>query len=150
MKRASGRLDSVPYLGLLLVSSGLDGAVQSGSGNLEGPGDLRNEVTLVLEIKGNVELSCRQDLGSAAFFPSGSGGNKSCCCSLPNQISLKFSECAKDMKDQLSSAGCGINILGQAFKPNPPLLKGSHGGNQIRKESAQHGAVSDKESIQGA
>jgi hypothetical protein len=30
------------------------------------------------------------------------------------------------MKDKFPPAGCGINILSQAFEANPPLLKVSH------------------------
>ena len=41
------------------------------------------------------------------------------------------------MKDQLSPAGYGINVLCQAFKANPLFLKVGHRGNQMRQGSAQ-------------
>jgi hypothetical protein len=34
-------------------------------------------------------------------------------------------------------AGGGINVLRQAFKPNPSLLKSGHGGNEVRQGSSQ-------------
>ena len=41
------------------------------------------------------------------------------------------------MKNELPPAGGGINVLSQAFKANAPLLKISHGDNQIPEGVAQ-------------
>jgi hypothetical protein len=78
---------------------------------------------LVIEILGNTELFTSKGFWSAAASSSGSGSSQSCLCSFPCQVSLKLRKRAKDMKDQFSAAGCGINILSQAFKPNVPLSR---------------------------
>jgi hypothetical protein len=87
----SGRLDRVPYLGLLLVSpilieryNHLERPVQRGFGDLEGLANLHDGVFLLVEILGNTEVSCGQGFGSAAFFASGSGSSQPSLCPLPN------------------------------------------------------------------
>ena len=110
---------------LLVSFRSLDRAVQRSSGDLGGTAYLENGVFwTVIEGLGNTYLSGCQGFRSAA--PSPSGCTQACSCSLPNEVSLKLSECAKDMKDKFPPAGCGINILSQAFEANPPLLKVSH------------------------
>jgi hypothetical protein len=40
------------------------------------------------------------------------------------------------MEDEFSAAGCGVNVLSEAFKPNAPLFKIGHRGNQMRQGTA--------------
>jgi hypothetical protein len=89
----------------------------------------------VIEFLRNAALLRCHGFGSATFFPSGTGSNKAGLGSFPNEVSLKLRQCAEDMKDQLSPAGGGINVLRQALKPNAPFLKVCQGGNQMRKEA---------------
>ncbi len=77
----------------------------------------------VVEILGNTEFLAGEGFWSAAFAASGSGCHKACCCPLPDQVSLKLRKRAKDMEDQLATTGDSINVLCQAFKPCPTLLK---------------------------
>jgi hypothetical protein len=109
----------VPHLGLLLVSLGLDRAVQRGLGDLERPAYFRNRVFLLVEFKGNTALFYGEGFWSAAFSASGSGCCQTCGCSLPNEVSFKFCECSENMEDEFSAAGCGVNVLSEAFEPNP-------------------------------
>jgi hypothetical protein len=87
-------------------------------------------VSPIVEILGDTEFSAGKNFGSAASSSSCSGCGEACLCSLPNEVSLKLRKSTEDMKDQLPAACCGINVLGQAFEPNDPLLKASHGGNK--------------------
>src|SRR5918996_5033052 len=106
--------------------------------DLQCPANLRDWVTgIVIERLGNTALPRSEGFWPTAYSPSLSGCHKASICSFPDQISLKLSESTKDMENELAPAGCGINVLCQAFKPNPPLLKLSHGSNQMRKRSAQ-------------
>jgi HAD superfamily hydrolase (TIGR01484 family) len=41
------------------------------------------------------------------------------------------------MKDQFSATGGGINVLGQAFKPNAPIFKARQGGIEVGKGTPQ-------------
>src|SRR5688572_3428840 len=41
------------------------------------------------------------------------------------------------MKDQFSATGGGINVLGQAFKPNAPIFKARQGGIEVEKGTPQ-------------
>ena len=41
------------------------------------------------------------------------------------------------MEDQLSAAGCGVNVLGEAFEANPPLFKPGHGSYEMGKGAPQ-------------
>jgi hypothetical protein len=72
---------------------------------------------------GNLPLLWSEGFWSPADSSSGSGSSKACLCPLPDQVSLKLRECAKDMEDQLATTGDSINVLCQAFKPCPTLLK---------------------------
>jgi hypothetical protein len=75
--------------------SSLDIPVQRGFGDLEGLTNLRNRVSLVVEITGNTELLAGEGFGSAAFSSSGSGSYESCLCPLPNEVSLKLRKSTK-------------------------------------------------------
>jgi hypothetical protein len=88
-------------------------------------------VPLLIEISGNTELFPGEGFWSAASFPSGTGSNNTCGCSLPDQVSLKLSQSAKDVENQLTPTGGSINVLCQSFEANPSLLKSSHGGNEV-------------------
>jgi hypothetical protein len=75
-------------------------------------------VSFLIEILGNTQLFPDKGFGSAALFPSGSCCCQSCLSSLPDEVSLKFSECTEDMETKFSGACCGINVLGEALKAN--------------------------------
>jgi hypothetical protein len=60
---------SLACLSRLVSFSGLDRAIQRGSGDLERPANIRNGVPFFIEISGNTELFRTQGFGSAAFFP---------------------------------------------------------------------------------
>jgi hypothetical protein len=42
--------------------------------------------------------------------------------SLPNEIPLKLRQGAKDMEDELSATGRGVDLLGEALKCNSALI----------------------------
>jgi hypothetical protein len=67
--------------------------------------------------------------------------------SLFDNFPLKFSKSAKDMKDQFSSAGCGIDVLGQALKAYPPFVKGSDGVDEVSQRPAQPIQPPDNEGV---
>ena len=71
---------------------------------------------------GQYSVVFRQGFGSAALFPSGSCCCQSCLSSLPDEVSIKFSECTEDMETKFSGACCGINVLGEALKANAGTL----------------------------
>jgi hypothetical protein len=64
--------------------------VQSGSGDLERPANVQNRVAGIIELLGNAALLHTHRFGSAAFFPSGTSGNKASSCPLFDQVSLKL------------------------------------------------------------
>jgi hypothetical protein len=78
---------------------GLDIPIQRGFGDFQRPADFLNWVFLIVEILGNNKLSAGEGFGSATFASSGSGCCQSCLCPLPDQVSLKLCQCAKDMED---------------------------------------------------
>jgi hypothetical protein len=94
-------------------------------------------VVLLVEITGNTQLLRGESMGSPASLASRSGCAEPGLCPLPNEVSLKLRKRAKDMKDQLSPAGCGTNVLREAFKANAPFLKVSHGSNEVRQGTSQ-------------
>ena len=49
--------------------------------------------------------------------PSASS-HETCLRSLTNEVTLKFSQCAKDVKDKFAATGRGINTLSHTPKPN--------------------------------
>ena len=77
----------------------LDIPGQRGFGDLEGPANLQNWVSFIVEILGNSELFACQDFGSATSSSPSSGSTQSCLRPFPDQVSLKFSKSAEDMKD---------------------------------------------------
>jgi hypothetical protein len=102
----------------------LDRAVQRDFGYLKRLADILNGVLwIVIERLGNSPLLRSESFWSPADSPSGSGSSEPRLCPFPNQVSLKLRKCAEDMKDQFSTAGCGVNILSQALKPNPPTSR---------------------------
>jgi hypothetical protein len=120
----------------LVSLPGLNVAVQRGFGDLERPANFQNWVSFLVEILGNTELFAGEGFWSAACFPSGSCCCQPCLSPLSNEVSLKLRQCAKDMKDQLFPAGCGINVLCQAFKANATFLKSGQGSNEMRQGAA--------------
>jgi hypothetical protein len=52
----------------LPIFLGLDRAVQRGSGDLERPANLRNRMSVIVEILGNSELFAGESFGSARLF----------------------------------------------------------------------------------
>jgi hypothetical protein len=100
----------------------LERAVQRGFRDLQSPANLRNRVfRIIIQGLSNTQLLSSEGFWSATSSSSGTGSDKACLCPLPNEVSFKLSYGAKDMKDQFSATRCGINVLGQAFKPNPAL-----------------------------
>ena len=65
--------DDTPIAGLLLFLSCLEYAVQAGSGNLQCPADIHNQMAGVIELLGNAPFLDRQDCRPAALLPSGAG-----------------------------------------------------------------------------
>jgi hypothetical protein len=59
-----------------------------------------------------------------------------CFRSLFDDLPLKFSKSPKDMKDQLSSAGCGVDVFLQALKAYYPVMKLGYGVNEVSKRAA--------------
>jgi hypothetical protein len=104
----------------------LECAVQRGFGDLERPANLRNRVSLLIEILGNNELPCGKGFWSPAFFPSRSGCSQTCLGSFPDQVSFKLRKSAKDMEDQFSAAGgellhVPVYLLNCAASSEPPV-----------------------------
>jgi hypothetical protein len=91
------RTDSL--LGLADFFHSLDIAVQCGFGDLERPADLHNGMVLVVKILSNTALFANQGFGSATSSSPSSGSTQSCLRPFPDQVSLKFSKSAEDMKD---------------------------------------------------
>ena len=77
--------------GLLVALPGCESPVQCGFGDFEGSANFRDRVSLLVEILGNTELFASEGFGSTALASSGSGCHKTCCCSFPDQVSLKLS-----------------------------------------------------------
>jgi hypothetical protein len=85
----------------------LERAVQRGFRDLQSPANLRNRVfRIIIQGLSNTQLLSSEGFWSATSSSSGTGSDKACLCPIP---------------DQFSAARCGINVLGQAFKPNPAL-----------------------------
>jgi hypothetical protein len=116
---------------------GIDIPVQCGFGHLKRPANFRDGMPFLIEILGNTELFAGEDFGSAAFPSSGSSWQQACGCPLPDQVSLKLHKSAEDMENEVSSAGCRINVFRQAFKANAPLLKRSHASNEMGEGAPQ-------------
>jgi hypothetical protein len=53
-----------------------------------------------------------------------------------NQVPLKLRQSSKDMKNQFPTTGGGINVLCEAFKPNPTFLKSGQGSNEMGQGAA--------------
>src|SRR2546421_1636711 len=85
-------------------------------------------VFIVIERLGNEHffciIECRRSWPTSS--PSScSGSQESCLGSFPDQIPLKFSQRTKDMEDQFSAAGCGVNIFRDAFEANLSYMEGA-------------------------
>src|SRR6266496_4618469 len=80
-------------------------------------------------------IECRCSWSSSSPS-SGSGSQEACLGSFPDQIPLKFSQRPKDMEDQFSAAGGGINIFGDAFEANVTVMKSTDRFNKVFKGSA--------------
>jgi hypothetical protein len=112
----------------------LDRAIQRSFGDLERPANLHNGMSSIVEILGNTQMSAGEDFGPAACPSSGAGCGQTGGCPFPNEVSFKLRQRPKDMKNQLAATGCGINVLRQAFKPNPTFLKSGQGSNEMGQE----------------
>ncbi len=113
---------------------GVDRPVQRDLGDLEYPANFGNRVfRIIIEGLGNCQLFAGEGFRPATSSSSGSCSRKPCLCSIPDQVSLKFRKRTKDMKDQLTATG-GINVLCEAFKPNPTFLKSGQGSNEMGQE----------------
>jgi hypothetical protein len=112
----------------------LDIPVQRGFGDVEGFTNLGHGVTrVVIEClrHGYLVLGC-QCFWSAAFFPLALAAVspawvRSRIISRSNSASAP----KKDMKNELSSGCGGVDILGDAFEANLPLIKRGNGCNQM-------------------
>jgi hypothetical protein len=100
-----------------LSFSSLESAVQHGFGDLQRPADISNGVfRIIVEGLGNTELSAGQGFWPAADTSPGMGCGKSCLCSSPDEISLKFRKSSEDVENKFPPARCRINVLRQALK----------------------------------
>ena len=112
-------------------------AVQSCSRDIERLADIRNRIVCILVERLRHRLFLLvEGFGSSPLFPSRSGCLQSCLGTFPDDIPLKLCEGTKDMKDQLSSGGGGINVLGNAFEPYLSLMESSNGLNQMPQGTA--------------
>ena len=74
----------------MVSAPSLESAVQRGFGDLEGPANLYNRMSFLVEIPGNTQLPYVEGVGSAAPLASGSGSGQASLCPLPDQVSLKL------------------------------------------------------------
>jgi hypothetical protein len=61
------------------------------------------------EVLEHLDLLVGEFLWPAAVSATGPGCLESCGGSLPDNLPLKLSQCAKDMKNQLAATGCGVD-----------------------------------------
>jgi hypothetical protein len=81
--------------------------------------------------------------------PSASS-HETCLRSLTNQVTLKFSECAEDVKDKFAATGRGINTLSHTPKPNPQCIQLRHHINQVFQRTPKPVKLPYNEYITGA
>src|SRR3954467_7380193 len=66
---------------------------------------------------------------------------------LPDQIPLKLSQGAKDVKDQLATAGGGVDLLLQGPEANAALLQVPDGVDQMRQGAAEAVQAPDDQDV---
>jgi hypothetical protein len=98
------------------------------------PADLHNRNRLiVIHLLGELQplFVTEGRLRPAALFPPGSGGCEPSVGSLPDDIPFKFCERPENMEDQFSTAGGGVDVFGQAFKADVPIMELSESFDQV-------------------
>src|SRR5947208_5940523 len=103
--------------------------------NIESLANLINGIVLIV-----VERLCQGDFfrcieglcfWSAAYSSSGSGFCQACFGSLSDQITFKLGKRGKDIENESTIAGCGINTLREALKADLSLVEIGNGFNQV-------------------
>src|SRR5437870_2768058 len=96
-------------------------------------------VFVIIERLGNEHFFCIIECRCSWPSPSpssGSGSKEACLCSFSDEISFKLSQRPKDMKDQLSSASCGVNIFRDAFEADLSFMEGTDRFNEVFERPA--------------
>ena len=70
------------------------------------------------------DVFTREFLGSSPHSAPGSGGRQPCLGALTNEVAFKLGERSKQVKHELAGGGLGVNLFGEAFKPNAARLQG--------------------------
>jgi hypothetical protein len=81
-------------------------------------------------------------LGGECLRPSACSSSapcscKSCPCPLADNLPLELRQGAKDVKNQLSPAGRGIDVLLQALEADPLLIEGGNGVDKVSEGAAK-------------
>ncbi len=82
------------------------------------------------ECGGHGDVFAREFFGSSTHSASGSGGRQPCLGALTNEVAFKLSQRGKQVKHEFASGGLGVNLFGEAFKPNAARLQGVDGLDQ--------------------
>jgi hypothetical protein len=95
-----------------------------------------------------MHLSIRRKLSwSAAELAARSSCSQACDGALPNQVSLKLSQGAKDVEDQLAARGRGVDLLSGALKADAPLIEGGDQVNEMAKGTAESIEAPDHQGV---
>jgi hypothetical protein len=128
-------------------------AVEGCPRDLKGGTDIGDAVIFI--VKQGKRLSnflfiseCRDTRMTTMSTPS-TRSTQTCLRSLTNEITLKFSECAKDVKDKFAATGGGINTLGHTPKSNPQRIQLSHHINEVLKRGTEPVKLPHNEYITG-
>ena len=98
---------------------------------------LNRKIAGFVKFNGMGALLCIQHLAPPAFTAPCPRCRKTGMCALTDKIAFKFCQRAKNVKDQLPAAGCGVDSFLKAFQTNAHFFQFLGPHNQILEGPAQ-------------
>src|SRR5208337_2223929 len=104
----------------------LEVPIEGRPGDIQASADIVDRCfALVVELAGKLDLAGSAGKPrSAAFASPGTGSSEACLGALPDDVALELCKGSKDVEDELSAGGRGVDLLGEALKAYAFVVEG--------------------------
>jgi hypothetical protein len=104
-----------------------------------------------VELPGHLDLPIGvRKLRSATQSTAGSGSREAGHGAFSYKVAFKLGKGAKDVKDELATAGGGVDLFGEALEADAALIQPSHQLDELGEGSAEAIEAPDHEGVTGA